>query len=112
LKFYKNKTGNKNKTNYPHSSKILNKTGLLFSSNGVINDVFNDLNGLARWFPDPLVKKCKLCPTKFGIFNRKHHCRFCGDIFCKKCSDNFGKIEPYYKSDVRMCNNCYILKTK
>lgn len=25
-------------------------------------------------------KSCKKCKSKFGLFNRKHHCRACGNI--------------------------------
>ena len=32
------------------------------------------------------------CNTKFGTFNRRHHCRECGYIICGKCGNNQIKI--------------------
>jgi myosin-1 len=31
-------------------------------------------------------KVCEGCKSAFGLFNRKHHCRVSGGVFCKKCS--------------------------
>jgi TCP-1/cpn60 chaperonin family/FYVE zinc finger len=38
------------------------------------------------WMPDELYKSCALCEAPFTIFRRKHHCRYCGQIFCNVCS--------------------------
>eukprot|EP00038_Savillea_parva_P017445 m.20310 g.20310 ORF g.20310 m.20310 type:complete len:269 (+) comp3779_c0_seq1:385-1191(+) len=40
-----------------------------------------------NWIPDSQRKNCvnKACASKFTTANRRHHCRFCGDIFCSKC---------------------------
>ncbi|GJE94250.1 FYVE-domain-containing protein [Phanerochaete sordida] len=40
------------------------------------------------WKPDSQASRCDtfLCSKKFSIFERKHHCRKCGGIFCSACS--------------------------
>lgn len=39
------------------------------------------------WLDDSLVKRCQnpVCSSLFGVFNRKHHCRACGYIYCGNC---------------------------
>ncbi|XLS66856.1 hypothetical protein HN51_017879 [Arachis hypogaea] len=60
-----------------------------------------------HWVPDEAVSKCKDCQTDFGAFNRKHHCRNCGDIFCDKCTQ--GRIALTADANaqpVRVCDRC------
>lgn len=81
------------------------------------------------WRNDNLVKDCTFCQKTFTFFVRKHHCRYCGNIFCHECSNkyivipNFLLDKPeaedywnlsYYVSSLkgneeRVCNECYIL---
>lgn len=62
---------------------------------------------IPKWLPDQMSKMCKICKCKFGLLNRKHHCRVCGDIFCSKCCSIFDSFQPYYKNNVRMCYECH-----
>ncbi|GAB9472334.1 Zinc finger protein [Globisporangium polare] len=60
-----------------------------------------------RWVKDEVIDACSLCSDAFDLFNRKHHCRGCGLVYCKACASNsdrvvkFGFLEP-----VRLCNTC------
>ncbi|XP_009612727.1 protein FREE1-like [Nicotiana tomentosiformis] len=59
------------------------------------------------WVPDEAVRKCTGCGTDFSAFNRKHHCRNCGDIFCDKCTQ--GRVALTADEDalpVRVCDRC------
>ncbi|BHF58737.1 hypothetical protein SprV_0100169200 [Sparganum proliferum] len=51
----------------------------------LIPDRFGQKN---YWMPDGHCKTCFECNAKFGIFRRRHHCRFCGRIFCFQCSNH------------------------
>lgn len=37
------------------------------------------------WVPDSMSDKCFNCKCSFSLFKRRHHCRLCGRVFCKKC---------------------------
>ncbi|GAA5823507.1 hypothetical protein JCM11251_000661 [Rhodosporidiobolus azoricus] len=53
------------------------------------------------WMKDDSVKECTSCQAKFALWNRRHHCRVCGHIFCNNCSPfNFEKIG-------RVCTSCH-----
>lgn len=41
------------------------------------------------WMPDKLCKACYECELPFNVLRRKHHCRFCGQVFCHSCSSHF-----------------------
>ncbi|XP_029457256.1 rabenosyn-5 isoform X2 [Rhinatrema bivittatum] len=39
------------------------------------------------WVSDQDVPFCPDCGNKFSMRNRRHHCRLCGSIMCKKCME-------------------------
>lgn len=41
------------------------------------------------WMDDSIMTNCSECKREFTMFFRKHHCRFCGKIFCHYCSNNY-----------------------
>ncbi|DBA02995.1 TPA: hypothetical protein N0F65_003183 [Lagenidium giganteum] len=45
------------------------------------------LSGVAitAWKRDESVGRCGVCTKKFSVLRRKHHCRVCGDICCRRC---------------------------
>lgn len=60
-----------------------------------------------HWVPDEAVTKCTACRADFSAFNRRHHCRNCGDIFCDKCTQ--GRIPLTAEENaqpVRVCDRC------
>lgn len=54
--------------------------------------------------------KCNIKFTAFPPFQKRHHCRSCGDIFCQKCSTLKLTLnlpgEDYAKGPVRICDYC------
>ncbi|KAG9129854.1 hypothetical protein Leryth_006990 [Lithospermum erythrorhizon] len=60
-----------------------------------------------HWVPDEAVAKCTACGGAFSAFNRRHHCRNCGDLFCDKCTQ--GRIALTADENaqaVRVCDQC------
>jgi len=47
------------------------------------------------WQSDDTKQCCTSCNSRFNnLFNRKHHCRLCGDIFCHTCTQQRSLIPP------------------
>jgi len=63
-----------------------------------------------QWAHDKEVTNCTAlrCNKEFSLTRRKHHCRNCGKIFCKQCSDNMMQL-PSSAKPVRVCDICYPL---
>ncbi|XP_077238303.1 uncharacterized protein LOC143879688 [Tasmannia lanceolata] len=63
-----------------------------------------------EWLPDSSSKICMQCTSPFTPLTRgRHHCRFCGGIFCRVCTKGrcllpikFRKRDPQ-----RVCDTCY-----
>ena len=60
------------------------------------------------WVPDEHAQNCYNCGSKFiSLLNRKHHCRVCGNIFCKSCLESFWEITIYEeKKELKVCSYC------
>uniref|UniRef100_A0A0R0F852 1-phosphatidylinositol-3-phosphate 5-kinase n=1 Tax=Glycine max TaxID=3847 RepID=A0A0R0F852_SOYBN len=66
------------------------------------------------WMPDQSCRVCYECDSQFTIFNRRHHCRICGRVFCAKCTANSVPVpsdEPNTGREdlerIRVCNYCF-----
>lgn len=56
---------------------------------------------------------CNRCRTKFGMVNRQHHCRNCGEVFCGKCSAKSSIIPKFgIEKEVRVCDSCFDILNK
>ena len=38
-----------------------------------------------QWVGDDTVSSCYNCNATFSLLFRRHHCRFCGKVFCSSC---------------------------
>ncbi|CAN4084821.1 unnamed protein product [Withania somnifera] len=62
------------------------------------------------WMPDQSCRVCYECDSQFTVFNRRHHCRLCGRVFCAKCASNSVPVpneEPNDGDRIRVCNFCF-----
>ncbi|KAI8371433.1 uncharacterized protein BYT42DRAFT_616524 [Radiomyces spectabilis] len=78
--------------------------------------ITNEITGppsRGHWKPDAEATRCDFpsCQITFGLLNRRHHCRKCGNIFCSAhCSnyfrlDQFSQFHPHGNIS-RGCDNC------
>lgn len=52
--------------------------------------------------------KLNVCRFRFTLYERKHHCRNCGQLFCNKCSRFESEISRLrILKPVRVCQACY-----
>ena len=116
-------------SNISYSMYVDSDSNFSIINNGELERV--QRRGIQTWIEDDAVKQCFSCSTYFSLFNRRHHCRSCGRIYCGTCSSKKTKLpkdiekfpkapEKYhikvlwenilYSSDsekVRVCNKCY-----
>ncbi|XP_075231994.1 hepatocyte growth factor regulated tyrosine kinase substrate isoform X1 [Lycorma delicatula] len=51
---------------------------------------------------------CHRCRVQFGMVQRKHHCRACGQVFCNQCSSKNCTLPKFgIEKEVRVCDACY-----
>ncbi|KAJ0241635.1 RING/FYVE/PHD-type zinc finger family protein [Hirschfeldia incana] len=63
-----------------------------------------------HWLPDSSTTTCMHCSQPFTAITRgRHHCRFCGGIFCQKCSRGRCLMPSRFRerSPQRVCDSCY-----
>lgn len=60
------------------------------------------------WLPNEVSKFCRKCDKGFTAVSRKHHCRYCGLIFCNKCAIENQRLNSLTKLE-RICEDCLIL---
>lgn len=65
------------------------------------------INCRPPWTPDT-VRTCEMCEMRFSLVVKRHHCRYCGGLFCGDCSDYEAMIPTLgYNSLQRVCRACY-----
>merc|ERR1711964_189121 len=64
---------------------------------------FNTNSDRNNWVPNSS-NRCRECGEKFGMFQRYHHCRFCGGLVHDNHSKQRIRID---NENHRACNNCY-----
>lgn len=68
---------------------------------------YKDSDFKQYWMPDSNCKECYECGDKFTTFRRRHHCRVCGQIFCRRCcSQEIPGDLIGYTDDLRVCSYC------
>lgn len=70
----------------------------------------SEVGSAGIWAPDSIATHCTACSKEFGLTRRKHHCRSCGEIFCKGCSEHTLPLlndQGQLGKPVRVCDRCF-----
>ncbi|KAJ7955376.1 Zinc finger, FYVE-type [Quillaja saponaria] len=62
------------------------------------------------WLPDSSTNVCMQCTAPFTALTRgRHHCRFCGGIFCRTCTKGRCLLPVKFRerNPQRVCDACY-----
>ncbi|XP_010693426.2 uncharacterized protein LOC104906379 [Beta vulgaris subsp. vulgaris] len=62
------------------------------------------------WIPDSYTTACMQCTAPFTALTRgRHHCRFCGGIFCRTCTKGRCLLPVKFRerNPQRVCDTCY-----
>jgi len=87
-----------------------NKELVEYAKSGLQN--LSSLNGDKKkmWLNDENAKICCDCKGSFDLIKRRHHCRFCGRVFCEACSSKKTALTLFnYDTAVRVCSTCFLL---
>ncbi|KZV51073.1 hypothetical protein F511_01865 [Dorcoceras hygrometricum] len=64
-----------------------------------------------KWLPDSVASACMLCSLRFHpIMCTRHHCRFCGGIFCGECTKGRSLLPEKFRTrdPQRVCDVCCV----
>lgn len=64
-----------------------------------------------KWLPDSSAAACMLCNVRFHpIMCTRHHCRFCGGIFCSECTKGRSLLPVKFRTadTERVCDVCFV----
>ncbi|EPS61610.1 hypothetical protein M569_13184, partial [Genlisea aurea] len=64
-----------------------------------------------KWLADSFASSCMLCGARFHpIVCSRHHCRFCGGVFCAECSRGRCLLPENFRSEdpQRVCDVCFV----
>ncbi|GAB4827162.1 hypothetical protein Ancab_034051 [Ancistrocladus abbreviatus] len=64
-----------------------------------------------KWLPDSAASACMLCGVRFHpIMCSRHHCRFCGGVFCNECTKGRSLLPVKFRipDPQRVCDVCCV----
>ncbi|KAK3004608.1 hypothetical protein RJ639_018465 [Escallonia herrerae] len=64
-----------------------------------------------KWLPDSAASSCMLCSVRFHpIMCTRHHCRFCGGVFCSDCTKGRSLLPEKFRvwDPQRVCDVCCV----
>lgn len=70
-----------------------------------------------EWIDSNIVINCNKCDLQFRLWNKKHHCRACGGVFCSECCNKYINIPhsiecPLEETSLKVTFNNIIRKYK
>ncbi|GER40438.1 zinc finger family protein [Striga asiatica] len=102
----------KNGETFVHSSVYIPSAPPLLEPNAFNYNAFKEVLEAEppEWLPDSSTTVCMQCNAPFTAFTRgRHHCRFCGSIFCRVCSKGRCLLPAKFRErdPQRVCDTCY-----
>lgn len=102
----------KNGDTHLHSSVCIPSAPPLFEPNGINYSAYKEVLEAEppEWLPDSSTTVCMQCTVSFTAITRgRHHCRFCGGIFCRACSKGRCLLPVKFRerNPQRVCDACY-----
>ncbi|XP_057506971.1 uncharacterized protein LOC130790097 [Actinidia eriantha] len=102
----------KNGETFLHSSVYIPSAPPLLESNGINYSAYKEVLEAEppEWLPDSSTTVCMQCTAPFTALTRgRHHCRFCGGIFCRTCSKGRCLLPVKFRerNPQRVCDTCY-----
>jgi len=101
---------------------ILHRTATHINKKLKTGESMKKMKQVIVWQKDSARKTCNDCNLLFTIRRRRHHCRRCGLLFCKKCSGEkfrldtymspFGIVKNRKDEKLRVCDRCFIAVVK
>jgi len=65
------------------------------------------------WVSDAAASRCLGCESSFTMTRRRHHCRYCGRLFCNACLPCDASLPAMgYSGVVKVCTGCATLLNK
>lgn len=102
----------KNGETFLHSSVYIPSAPPLLEPNGFNYSAYKEVLEAEppEWLPDSSTIICMQCTAPFTALTRgRHHCRFCGGIFCRVCSKGRCLLPVKFRerNPQRVCDTCY-----
>uniref|UniRef100_A0A5B7AS41 FYVE-type domain-containing protein n=1 Tax=Davidia involucrata TaxID=16924 RepID=A0A5B7AS41_DAVIN len=102
----------KNGDTFLHSSVYIPSAPPLLEPNGINYNAYKEVLEAdpPEWLPDSSTTVCMQCTAAFTALTRgRHHCRFCGGIFCRACSKGRCLLPVNFRERIpqRVCDTCY-----
>ncbi|KAJ0031650.1 hypothetical protein Pint_13585 [Pistacia integerrima] len=102
----------KNGDTYLHSSVYTPSAPPLLGSDGIRYSAYKEVLEAdpPEWLPDSSTTVCMQCTAPFTALTLgRHHCRFCGGIFCRTCTKGRCLLPVKFRerNPQRVCDACY-----
>ncbi|KAA8534731.1 hypothetical protein F0562_029827 [Nyssa sinensis] len=102
----------KNGDTFLHSSVYIPSAPPLLEASGINYSAYKEVLEAdpPEWLPDSSTTVCMQCTAPFTALTRgRHHCRFCGGIFCRACSKGRCLLPVKFRERIpqRVCDTCY-----
>ena len=78
------------------------------SANPTSGMATDNTNNEIEWMDDNDSPCCLICDNNWSLKRRRHHCRNCGRLVCKECSNQKVKLEEGDTETKRVCDDCLV----